>query len=123
MRTGGDLYSLGKGKFYREDGELTLDVGPFTAALEFATEKDAIVIGKPAADFFLEALNDIGCQPDEAIMVGDDITGDVGGAQKCGIPGILVRTGKYRTTDENHPRITPDRIVDNLAHFVDVLLS
>merc|ERR1711983_314524 len=45
VKSGGDLYSLGKGKFYREDGELTLDVGPFTAALEFATEKDAKVVG------------------------------------------------------------------------------
>ena len=102
---------------------MTLDVGPFTAALEFATEKNAIVIGKPAADFFLTALNDIGCQIDEAIMVGDDIIGDVGGAQKCGIQGVLVRTGKYRPSDENHSRITPDRIVDNLAHFVNILLS
>ena len=25
------LFSLGKGKYYQEDGELTLDVGPFTA--------------------------------------------------------------------------------------------
>ena len=33
------LISLGKGKYYREDGELTLDVGPFTAALEFASDQ------------------------------------------------------------------------------------
>ena len=30
------LYCLGKGKFYREAGQLDLDVGAFTAALEFA---------------------------------------------------------------------------------------
>ena len=27
------LFSLGKGRFYQEDGELTLDVGPFTAGI------------------------------------------------------------------------------------------
>lgn len=122
VKTGGDLYSLGKGKFYREDGELTLDVGPFAAALEYATEKDAIVVGKPAPDFFLTALNDIGCQPDEAVMVGDDIVGDVGGAQNCGIQGVLVRTGKYRPSDENHAKVTPDSIVDNLSHFINMIL-
>jgi len=47
MNTQGDLYCLGKGKFYREDGEQTLDVGPFAAALEFATDRKAIVVGKP----------------------------------------------------------------------------
>ena len=123
VKTGGDLFSLGKGKFYREDGELTLDVGPFTAALEFAIEKDAKVVGKPAADFFLSALKDIGCKASEAIMIGDDIVSDVGGAQNCGIQGVLVRTGKYRLSDENHPKVNPDSIVDNLAHFVNLLLS
>lgn len=117
------MYCLGKGKYYREDGELTLDVGPFAAALEFATEKDAIVVGKPAAEFFLTALNDIGCQTCEAVMVGDDITSDVGGAQKCGMQGVLVRTGKYRPSDEQHHSVTPHLIVDNLSHFVDILLS
>ena len=29
-------------------------------------------------------------------MVGDDIVSDIGGAQKCGIRGVQVRTGKYR---------------------------
>ena len=36
----------------REDGELTLDVGPYTAALEFAADRDAIVCGKPDKTFF-----------------------------------------------------------------------
>lgn len=29
-------------------------------------------------------------------MIGDDIYGDVDGAQKAGIRGIQVRTGKWR---------------------------
>lgn len=29
-------------------------------------------------------------------MIGDDIVSDVGGAQACGMKGVLVRTGKYR---------------------------
>ena len=90
------LYSLGKGKYYREYGELTLDVGPFAAALEFATEKTAKIVGKPSGEFFKTALADIGVEAAEAVMVGDDIVSDVGGAQACGIQGVLVRTGKYR---------------------------
>ena len=37
------LYTLGKGKFYKEDDHLQLDVGPFAAALEFASERKAVV--------------------------------------------------------------------------------
>ena len=56
-------------------------------------------------------------------MTTDDIVSDVGGAQACSMSGVLVRTGKYRTTDENHPNVTPDKIVDNLATIVKDLLK
>ena len=32
----------------------------------------------------------------QTIMIGDDVVSDVGGAQSCGLGGVLVRTGKYR---------------------------
>ena len=51
-------------------------------------------------------------------MVGDDIESDVGGAQTCGIKGILVRTGKYRPENEQH-LIKPFAVVNNLAAAVD----
>ena len=50
------LYSLGKGKFYREDENLQLDVGPFAAALEFAAERNAVVSRKHLSLFYLKAL-------------------------------------------------------------------
>ena len=121
--TGCPLYSLGKGKFYREDGKLMLDVGPFAALLEFATEKPAIIVGKPSQDFFLTALKDMNVEANSAVMIGDDIVSDCGGAQSCGLQGVLVRTGKFRQTDENHPKVKPDVIVDNLAVAVDMILK
>ena len=69
MKTNGELFSLGKGKFYREDGDLTLDVGPFAAALEFATDRKATVVGKPDPAFFKAALEDMGITEAEAVMV------------------------------------------------------
>ena len=69
MATHCDLYCLGKGKFYREDGELTLDVGPFAAALEFAADVKAVVVGKPDPEFFKAAVRDMGVGEDEAVMV------------------------------------------------------
>ncbi|KAM7286476.1 phospholysine phosphohistidine inorganic pyrophosphate phosphatase isoform X1 [Ixodes scapularis] len=90
------LMSLGKGKFYREHGELVLDVGPFAVALESACERRAIVIGKPSEQFFNMALEDMHLRADEVVMIGDDISSDVGAAQSVGFRGVLVRTGKYR---------------------------
>ena len=117
------LYSLGKGKFYREDDKLQLDVGPFAAALEFASERKAKVCGKPDPAFFLAGLSCLGLEAGEVVMVGDDIVSDVGGAQAVGIRGVQVRTGKFRPSDEHHPHVKPDLIVDNLESFVDMILS
>ena len=123
MKSECPFYSLGKGKFYQEDGELTLDCGPFTTALEFATDKSATIVGKPSKDFFQAALDDMKVTANEALMVGDDIVSDVGGAQACGLLGILVRTGKYRPCNENHPTVKPDKIVDNLKQIVDIICA
>ena len=43
----------------------------------------------------MEALRGTGCEPEEAVMIGDDCRDDVGGAQNAGMRGILVKTGTY----------------------------
>ena len=63
-----------------EDGELSLDTGAFVTALEYATQREAVLLGKPAPDFFHAALASIACDGKEAVMVGDDAEADVAGA-------------------------------------------
>ncbi|XP_035216910.1 phospholysine phosphohistidine inorganic pyrophosphate phosphatase-like isoform X2 [Stegodyphus dumicola] len=90
------LISMGKGRYYKENDELVMDLGGFTAALEYATGAEAKIIGKPSPEFFTDALKDMGVNPKEAVMVGDDIMSDVRAAQECGLKGVLVKTGKFR---------------------------
>jgi ribonucleotide monophosphatase NagD (HAD superfamily) len=47
-------------------------------------------------------------------MIGDDIVGDVGAAQRCGIRGIQVRTGKFRESDLDG-EIKPFALLDSIA--------
>lgn len=63
---------------------------------QYACDVEAEVVGKPAPMFFQSVLADMGVQPSEALMIGDDLVNDVGGAQQCGMKGLQVRTGKYR---------------------------
>jgi ribonucleotide monophosphatase NagD (HAD superfamily) len=70
-----------------------------------------VVVGKPAEAFFQAAIVDMGL--DSAVMIGDDVEADVGGAMAAGLPGILVRTGKYR--QEALPEVTPTAIADSIA--------
>ncbi|KAM9425284.1 phospholysine phosphohistidine inorganic pyrophosphate phosphatase isoform 2-T2 [Pholidichthys leucotaenia] len=90
------LFSLGQGRYYKETDGLKLDVGVYMKALEYACDLKAEVIGKPSATFFHSVLSDMGLQPHEVLMIGDDLLNDVGGAQNCGMKGVQVRTGKYR---------------------------
>ncbi|XP_058044579.1 phospholysine phosphohistidine inorganic pyrophosphate phosphatase isoform X3 [Ahaetulla prasina] len=98
------LLSLGRGRYYKETDGLKLDVGAYMKALEYACDIQAEVVGKPAKMFFQSALTEMGIEPHQAIMIGDDIVNDVGGAQQCGIRAVQVRTGKYRypVTDQSN---------------------
>uniref|UniRef100_A0A3Q3WZI2 Phospholysine phosphohistidine inorganic pyrophosphate phosphatase n=1 Tax=Mola mola TaxID=94237 RepID=A0A3Q3WZI2_MOLML len=117
------LFALGQGKYYKEIDGLKLDVGVYMKALEYACDVKAEVFGKPSPVFFQSALSDMGLQPHEVLMIGDDLVNDVGGAQRCGIKGVQVRTGKYRPSDERHPTVMADGTVDNLAQAVDMILN
>ncbi|KAL0964788.1 hypothetical protein UPYG_G00328960 [Umbra pygmaea] len=117
------LFSLGRGKYYREGDGLNLDVGVYMKALEYACDTEAEVVGKPAPTFFQKVLDDMGIPPHEALMIGDDLVNDVGGAQVCGMKGVQVRTGKYRPSDEKHPTVMADGYVNNLAEAVDTILK
>lgn len=41
-------------------------------------------------------------------MIGDDLDSDVGGAQACGIRGVLIKTGKYRDGILESSNTSPD---------------
>jgi HAD superfamily hydrolase (TIGR01458 family) len=112
---GAELIALQRNRFWMRADGLSLDVGPFVAALEYATARDAYVVGKPAPGFFESVLREAGAVPEESAMVGDDIETDVGGALEAGLAGILVRTGKYREDAVAASGIEPTVTVDSIA--------
>jgi HAD superfamily hydrolase (TIGR01458 family) len=114
---GAELLALQKNRYWRTGTGLSLDAGPFVAALEYASGKSATIVGKPERDFFRLALEDMGLGPHQVAMVGDDAEADVAGAQAAGLAGILVKTGKYRPEAEG----TPDLVLESVAGLPEVL--
>ncbi len=117
VREGARLVALHKNRFCRRDEAIGLDAGPFVAAVEYAAGVEAVVVGKPSADFFKLALDDLGVAAGEALMVGDDIEADIGGAKAAGLRAVQVETGKFTTADLEHPRITPDARIASIAEL------
>ncbi|XP_071826080.1 haloacid dehalogenase-like hydrolase domain-containing protein 2 isoform X2 [Apostichopus japonicus] len=120
---GASLIAIHKAKYYKRPDGLALGPGPFVQGLEYATGVTATVVGKPERAFFTEALVSLGCQPEDAVMIGDDVTGDIEGAQKIGMKGILVKTGKYRDGDERKIDPPPSCVAENFASAVDLILK
>ena len=46
------IIALHKNKYCKRENKIGLDLGPFVAALEYATSKKSILIGKPEQNFF-----------------------------------------------------------------------
>jgi HAD superfamily hydrolase (TIGR01458 family) len=100
LSAGAPLLALAANRYFRDADGLSLDAGPFVAALEYASGAKARLFGKPAAEFFRSAAAPLRCLPHEIVMIGDDVEADVNGAIAAGFAGMLVRTGKYRPGDE-----------------------
>lgn len=118
---GAELIALQKNRYWLRADGLSLDVGPFVAAIEFATGQDAYVVGKPARGFFDQVLASIGVDADAAAMVGDDIESDIAGALRAGLAAILVRTGKYRKDRVIEAGIEPTEEVESIAEVPRLL--
>jgi len=118
---GAELIALEKDRYWMAPDGLSLSAGPFVTALEYATGKTATVVGKPSEAFFDLALEDMGLRRDQVAMIGDDIMTDIGGAQKAGMRGILVRTGKFREDAIIRSPIRPDYIIDSIGNLKDIV--
>src|SRR5919107_3195780 len=65
--------------------------GPIVAAIEFATGARAVSVGKPEPQLFITALDRLG--PGRALVVGDRLDADAGGARAAGLDCAIVLTG------------------------------
>ena len=108
------LIALGLTRYWRAEDGLRLDAGPFVRALEHASGRRAVVLGKPDPAFYASAVADLGLEPERTVMVGDDVHADVEGAQRSGLVGVLVRTGKFSPSDLGG-EVVPDAVIDSIA--------
>ena len=116
LMQGAALIALSRDRYWLQDQRLALDAGPFVAALEFASGKTAIVAGKPSPEFFQAAAASLGpVASGQVAMVGDDLWSDVEGAQRAGLQGWQVRTGKFQETVFENSGIRPERILESVA--------
>ena len=132
IRGGATLVGMHRNPWWLTPEGPTLDSGSFVVGLEFATDIRARVVGKPSAAFYAQAVRDLRKEAGRDLargdiaMVGDDVRTDVRAAQRSGLRGILVLSGKHGEADvdiaagERGGR-RPDAIAPDLAAVVAAL--
>ena len=79
--------------------------GRYVVGLEYASGRRARTLGKPSPDVFRQAVAGLRADLGERLprsafaMVGDDPKADVAAAQRVGLRGVLVLSGKTSAAD------------------------
>lgn len=120
---GSKIIGLHHGKYWKASEGLRIDIGAFIKGLEFATSTQATCIGKPDKSFYLAAIQKIGLNANELLMIGDDIIGDIQGAKEAQLTAIQVQTGKFRKELTKTATIQPDIIIPNFNALKDLLIG
>lgn len=74
---------------------------------------------KPDPAIFAEALRRAGCQPEEALFVGDTIRQDIAGANAMGLPSVLI----WHRTDREPPTepVRPTHVIRRIPELLGLI--
>ena len=67
--------------------------GAILAALQAASGTDPIIVGKPAPEMYVLAMERMQARPDETLVIGDRLETDIAGAQEIGCMTCVVLSG------------------------------
>jgi HAD superfamily hydrolase (TIGR01458 family) len=134
LRGGAGFVAMHKNRWWLTPDGPTMDAGGYVVGLEFAAERRALVTGKPSRTFFTEAVRQLTqdvagggrLSPSDVAMVGDDLWNDIRGAQRAGLRGVFVRSGKHGDADlaraaGERPAWAPDAVAPSIGEVVAAL--
>ncbi|XP_068521828.1 chronophin [Anas acuta] len=109
------------------DGRRTPGTGSLTAAVETASGRKALVVGKPNTYMFECIVERFGVDPARTLMVGDRLETDILFGKNCGLATILTLTGvsrleeaqAYMASDSAAAKdMVPNYYVDSIADLI-----
>lgn len=88
--------------------------GAVIAGIEKASRKSPVVVGKPKPLMMLKAVEHLGCEPGQTVMVGDRLDTDIAAADDAGLVTVLVLTGVTTRADLANSETLPDYVFTDL---------
>lgn len=120
IRAGAEFIGTNPDKTFPTPEGLVPGAGSMLAALETATDKTPVVIGKPETPMFETALEIIGTDAENTLMIGDRLGTDILGGKNAGMKTALLFTG-VTTPDElteDADTVWPDVAYEGLPDLV-----
>ncbi len=113
---GARFVASNKDRAYPVEGRFLPGAGSIVAALEVATGRSALCIGKPEPFLFEEAIRRAGRKDGRVVVVGDSTDYDMIAAHRVGATGVLILTGLTEEDAASRARgdARPDRVVRSL---------
>ncbi|HEY8806025.1 MAG TPA: HAD-IIA family hydrolase, partial [Candidatus Limnocylindria bacterium] len=93
LQGGARFIASNKDRAYPVEGRLLPGAGSIVTALEVASGRVALCIGKPEPFLFHEAIRRAGAEAGPVVVVGDAPEYDIVAAHKVGAVGVLITTG------------------------------
>lgn len=116
---GTNMIALQRNRYWKDGSDLVIDAGAIVAALEYATRKKAIIVGKPQRDFFKHALKELNLPSQNVAIIGDDLESDIKGGKQAGLYAISVQTGKFTKEGLSSVNVKPDLLMQSIADLPD----
>ena len=113
---GARFIASNKDRAYPVEGRLLPGAGSIAKALEVASGRESLCIGKPEPFLFQEALRRAGADPGPVVVVGDAPEYDIVAAHRVGAVGVLITTGltERSAVAQATGEAVPDHVIGSL---------
>jgi len=116
---GARFIASNKDRAYPVEGRFLPGAGSIVSAIEVATGREALCIGKPEPFLFEEAIRRAGRAAERVVVVGDSTDYDMVAAHRVGATGVLILTGLTEpgAAESAAGEARPDHVVRSLEEL------
>lgn len=115
IRAGALFITINRDPVLPISGGFVPGCGSLAAAIECASGVTPEIVGKPEPMLLLEAMELLGSEPGETVMVGDGLAIDILAGERAGTHTLLVLSGSNSRADAERSEVKPDHIYVDLA--------
>jgi HAD superfamily hydrolase (TIGR01450 family) len=100
-----------------DEAAVLVDCGSICAALNAATGRKPVVLGKPDPTIVLEVCTRHGLRVDQVAMAGDRLYTDVAMARRAGVVAVLVLSGEATEAEAAQAEWKPDLVLADVGEL------